>query len=144
MPASQNTIVRPLSEPSFKSYVIRALLDWAEDEGYTPYMLVAVDDATVVPREYVNKDGTIVLCVHSEATHNFELDRDGIRFQARFGEAVRDIDVPLGRVAAVYPKEDTNQVSYFPVLETPADWSGAKPSAPAADDDDDIPTFTKL
>ena len=143
MSASQNTIVLPLSEPSFKSYIIRALLDWAEDEGCTPYMLVAVDDATVVPREFVNKDGTIVLCVHSEATHNFELDRESIRFQARFGDAVRDICVPLGRVAAIYPKEDTNKVSYFPVLETPADWNNASSTA-APEADDDIPTFTKL
>ena len=60
MPSNQNTIVLPLSEPSFKSYVIRALIDWCEDEGLTPYMLVAVDDATRVPREFVNKDGTIV------------------------------------------------------------------------------------
>ena len=73
MPSNQNTIVLPLSEPSFKSYVIRALIDWCEDEGLTPYMLVAVDDATRVPREFVNKDGTIVFCVHPEATHNFEL-----------------------------------------------------------------------
>ena len=31
MPSNQNTIVLPLSEPSFKSYVIRALIDWCED-----------------------------------------------------------------------------------------------------------------
>ncbi len=141
MPSNQNTIVLPLSEPSFKSYVIRALIDWCEDEGLTPYMLVAVDDATRVPREFVNKDGTIVFCVHPEATHNFELTREGVRFQARFGEQVRDIDIPLGRIAAVYPKEDTNKVSYFPILETPADFGRAeKPD----DSDDDIPTFTKL
>ena len=54
---------------------------------------------------------------------------------------VRDIDIPLGRIAAVYPKEDTNKVSYFPILETPADFGRAeKPD----DSDDDIPTFTKL
>ena len=64
-----------------------------------------------------------------------------MRFQARFGEQVRDIDIPLGRIAAVYPKEDTNKVSYFPILETPADFDRAeKPD----DSDDDIPTFTKL
>lgn len=135
------TMVLPLAEPSFKSYVIRALLDWCEDEGMTPFMLVAVDDTCLVPAEYVNEDKTIVLCIHSDATHNFELDRDGMRFQARFGEQSRDVDIPIGRIAAIYPKENTHQVSYFPVVETPKEFR--RPS-PENTDDDDIPTFTKL
>ena len=60
---NNSTIVLPLSQPSFKPYLLQALLDWCENEGYTPYMLVSVDDATRVPREFVNPDNTIVLCV---------------------------------------------------------------------------------
>lgn len=136
---NNSTIVLPLSEPSFKSYIVRSLIEWCEDEGMTPYALVAVDDLTRVPREFVNKDNSVVFCVHSEAVHQFELDRDGMRFQARFGEQVQQIDIPLGRIAAIYPKENTDLVSYFPILETPA-----SASQPAEDDEEDIPTFTKL
>ena len=134
---NNSTIVLPLSVPSFRSYIIRSLIEWCEDEGMTPYMLVAVDDSTRVPREFVNKDNTVVFCVLSEAVHQFELDRDGVRFQARFGEQVQQIDIPIGRIAAIYPKEDTNLVSYFPILETLA-VTRSKTS------DEDIPTFTKL
>ncbi|MEI3353856.1 MAG: hypothetical protein V8R49_02435 [Duodenibacillus massiliensis] len=45
----KDLLIRPLQYSEFKSYLIqavRALLDWYEDEGYTPYMLVHVDDDT--------------------------------------------------------------------------------------------------
>ena len=141
--SSQGTLVIPLSRPDFKSYLLSALLSWTEDQGYTPYMLIAVDDATVVPREFVTKDGTITLCVHSEATHNFRMESDWLTFEARFGEQVRELQIPLGRIAAIFPKEDTSLVSYFPVLETKAD--GPAPArASSKDTAEELPTFTKL
>ena len=134
---NNSTIVLPLSQPSFKPYLLQALLDWCENEGYTPYMLVSVDDATRVPREFVNPDNTIVLCVSEEATKDLEIDSEAVSFQARFGEGIRNIYIPVGRVAAIYPKENTDLVSYFPVYET-------KPTESKSEDDDDLPTFTKL
>lgn len=136
---NNSTIVLPLSRPEFKPYLIQALLDWAEAQGYTPYMLVKTDDACEVPQEFVNPDGTIVFCVSSEATNKFQIETDAVSFQARFGESVRNIYVPMGRILAVYPKENTDLVSYFPLLETPNDTKPAK-----KDDEDDIPVFTKV
>ncbi len=135
---NNSMIVLPLSQPSFKPYLLTALLDWCESEGYTPYMLVSVDEATVVPREFVNPDNTIVLCVSAEATKDLVIDDEAVTFQARFGEHVRNIVVPLGRIAAIYPRENTDLVSYFPVLETK--------SAPGKNEpeDDDLPVFTKV
>ena len=43
----KDLLIRPLQYSEFKSYLIQALLQWFEDEGYTPYMLVHVDDDTV-------------------------------------------------------------------------------------------------
>ena len=141
MSHQQSTIVLPLSQPSFRSYLLQALLAWCEDEGYTPYILVSGDDATLVPREFVTQDGTIVLCVASEATHQFEITHDSMHFQARFGEKIHTIDVPLGRISALYPKENTDLVSYFPVLETPQGAQSEKSDDKSADD---LPIFTKL
>ena len=121
--------------------MLQALLAWCEDEGYTPYILVSVDDATLVPREFVTQDGTIVLCVASEATPQFEITHDSMHFQARFGEKIHTIDVPLGRISALYPKENTDLVSYFPVLETPQGAQSEKSDDKSADD---LPIFTKL
>lgn len=120
----QNTVVLPLSRPDFKPFLIQALLDWCEDKGFTPYMLVAVDDSVQVPAAYVNPDHTIVLCISSEATSKFQIDDKEISFLTRFGEQVEQIVVPMERVAAVYPKENTELVSYFevrPVEPRPAD-----------------------
>ena len=110
---NNSMIVLPLSQKSFRPYLLQSLLDWCENEGYTPYMLVSVDDAT-------------------------EVTAEAVTFEARFGEAVRRIYIPLGRVAAVYPRENTDLVSYFPVYET-------EEKAPQkSDDDDDLPVFTKV
>ena len=96
-----STIVLPLSRPEFKPYLLQALLDWTEAQGYTPYMLVKIDDACEVPKECVNSDDTIVFCVSSEATNKFQIESDAVSFQARFGESVRNIYVPMGRILAV-------------------------------------------
>ncbi len=140
--SNQGTLVIPLSRPDFKSYLLSALLSWTEDQGYTPYMLVAVDEATVVPKEFVTKDGTITLCVHSEATHNFQMDAEWMTFEARFGDQVRQLQIPLGRIAALFPKEDTAMVSYFPVLETTGEAPHRKEQDAA--EEESFPTFTKL
>lgn len=137
--ADNSTIVLPLSRPDFKPYLLQALLDWIEAQNYTPYMLVKIDDACEVPREFVNPDDTIVFCVSTDATNKFTIDDDAVSFQARFGDSVRNVYIPMGRIVAVYPKENTDLVSYFPLLQTP---QGKQSSA--KDDDDDLPVFTKV
>ena len=51
-----------MAETSTKPYLIRAIYEWCNDNGYTPYLAVAVDERTLVPREHV-KAGEIVLNV---------------------------------------------------------------------------------
>lgn len=131
----------PLSRLDFQRYIIEALLAWMEDQNYTPYMIVDVDDATQVPREYLNDDKSITLCVYSEAVNRFNLTDEAMSFQARFGDQVEDIFIPLGRIKAIFPKEESTLVSLFEVRETPK--SIFRP-ATSSDTDDDIPTFTKL
>lgn len=91
--------------PSTKPYLLRAIWEWCIDHGFTPYIAVAVNSSCRVPREYV-KDGQIVLNVGSEATHKLELGNEFVEFQARFGGVARDISVPIGRVAAIYAREN--------------------------------------
>ncbi|HMV55199.1 MAG TPA: ClpXP protease specificity-enhancing factor SspB, partial [Rhodocyclaceae bacterium] len=51
---------------STKPYLIRAIYEWCVDQGFTPYVAVAVDGRTEVPRNYV-KDGQIVLNLSPDA-----------------------------------------------------------------------------
>jgi stringent starvation protein B len=101
---------------STKPYLIRAIHEWCADQGFTPYLAVAVDGTTRVPREFV-KDGEIVLNVGYDATQQLSLGNDEITFQARFGGRAFPVVVPIGRVQAIYAREN-GQGMAFEVDET--------------------------
>ncbi len=91
--------------PSTKPYLIRAIHEWCCDNGFTPYIAVAVDARTRVPREFV-RDGQIVLNVGYDASSNLTIGNDQITFKARFGGVARDLLVPIDNVAAIYAREN--------------------------------------
>lgn len=91
--------------PSTKPYMLRALYEWCCDNGFTPYVSVVVDSHTVVPREHV-RQGEIVLNIGPEATGRLRIDNEALQFSARFSGVVRDLWVPVGRIAAIYAKEN--------------------------------------
>lgn len=96
-----------------RPYLIRALYEWCTDNGFTPYVAVQVDESVQVPREYV-KDGEIVLNVSFDATSALKLGNEFIEFRARFAGSAREIIVPVGRVIAIYAREN-GQGMAFPV-----------------------------
>lgn len=95
----------PADLPATKPYLVRAIWEWCNDNGFTPYMAVEVDGSCRVPMEFV-KDGQIVLNIGMEATNKLQMGNDMVSFQARFGGVARDISVPIARVAAVYAREN--------------------------------------
>ncbi len=119
---SQSTSTRP--------YLVRALHEWCTDNGFTPYVAVLVDETVQVPREYVN-NGEIVLNVSFDATSGMQLSNEFIQFKARFGGVAREIVVPMGRVIAIYAKENGQGMAFPAPAPTPA---GASVDAVAASD----------
>ena len=113
---------------STRPYLIRALYEWCTDNGLTPYVAVAVDDTVQVPRDYV-KNGEIVLNISFDATSSLKLGNDFIEFKARFAGVARDIMVPVGRVLAIYAREN-GQGMAFPMeaAAEAADGEGAMPA----------------
>lgn len=107
---SQPTTTRP--------YLIRAIYEWCTDNGYTPYIVVAVNSAVRVPTEFV-KNGEIVLNVSFDATSGLQLGNAFIEFKGRFGGVARDIFVPVECVSAIYAREN-GQGMAFPVGEIAA------------------------
>ncbi|MDD2608724.1 MAG: ClpXP protease specificity-enhancing factor [Giesbergeria sp.] len=105
MNAQEPTTTRP--------YLIRALHEWCIDNGFTPYIAVRVDSSVQVPREFV-KDGEIVLNVGLDATSGLLLGNDYIEFKARFAGKVRDIMVPVGRIVAIYARENGQGMAFPP------------------------------
>jgi stringent starvation protein B len=100
-----------MSETSTKPYLLRALYEWCTDNGYTPYIVVVVDDSTRVPAEFV-KNGEIVLNISFEATGNLKIDNDFIHFKARFGGIAREIEVPVSNVSAIYARENGQGMAF--------------------------------
>lgn len=110
-PDEQGTSTRP--------YLIRALHDWCTDNGFTPYIAVAVGAGVQVPMEYV-KNNEIVLNVGFEATSGLKLGNEFIEFKARFGGVAREIMVPIDHVVAIYAREN-GQGMAFPMPSATAD-----------------------
>ena len=104
---------------STRPYLIRAIYEWCTDNGLTPFIAVLVDHSVQVPLEYV-KDGEIVLNISFDATSALRMGNDCIEFKGRFGGVARDIYVPVGRVVAIYAREN-GQGMAFPIQAHPTD-----------------------
>lgn len=125
--------------PSTKPYLVRAIWEWCNDYGFTPYMAVEVDASCRVPMEFV-KDGQIVLNIGAEATHKLQIANDFVTFQARFGGIPRDLRVPIARVAAIYSREngvgmafEVEDTAVAPGTAAPTVVSGGHAAPDAAD-----------
>lgn len=132
-------MINALESSSTRPYLIRALYEWCTDNGFTPYVAVQVDDTVQVPREYV-KNGEIVLNISFDATSSLKLGNDFIEFKARFAGSAREISVPVGRVIAIYARENGQGMAFpAPVPsaapgsddQQPASAQPASPQGPA-------------
>lgn len=103
---------------SRRPYLIRAIVEWATDNGYTPHLLIAADAPGVsVPREFV-KEGRITLDIGPMAVQHLDLSKDPIHFSARFGGQPFDVEVPTGTVLAVFARENGEGI-VFGEIEPP-------------------------
>ncbi len=128
---------------STRPYLIRALHEWCSDNGLTPYIRVKVDDATVVPQQFV-QDGEIVLNISWDATTDLKIDQDYLSFKARFSGAVKEIFVPVGRVEAIFAREN-GQGMAFPVTDAPSPSPSAAPrDTSSAEPSSRRPTLTRV
>ena len=98
---------------STRPYLIRAINEWACENGLTPHLLVnALDDGVTVPQQHVN-DGQIVLNISPSAVQGIELGNEWIVFSARFSGQSMNIEVPVSSVLAIYAREN-GQGIFFP------------------------------
>jgi stringent starvation protein B len=96
-----------------KPYLMRAIHEWCSDQGYTPYLVVAVKGKLQVPMEFV-KNGEITLNISYNATRNLQLGDDYVRFSARFNGASRDVIVPIGAVVSLFARETGEGMAWEP------------------------------
>ncbi|MDP7521671.1 MAG: ClpXP protease specificity-enhancing factor [Arenicellales bacterium] len=131
---------------STKPYLIRAIYEWAMENGFTPQILVDAQVSGVdVPEGYVN-EGKIVLNIQNQAVQHLELGNELISFSARFGGVPVQLAVPVDAVLAIYTRENGDGLSFVskdPNVETEGEESQeesreeSREESPESDSGDD-------
>jgi stringent starvation protein B len=84
--------------------MLRALHEWCTDNGYTPQIVVQVDENTLVPQTHV-RDGQITLNIGALATNRLVIGNEAVEFQARFSGVTENLYVPIATIVAIYARE---------------------------------------
>lgn len=97
---------------STKPYLLRAIFEWAEDNGFTPQVLVNANFKDVsVPQAHV-VDGQIVLNISSAAVRLDQMDNECLRFSARFSGVEEHIYLPVESVLAIFARENSQGIFF--------------------------------
>ncbi|MCL4162794.1 UNVERIFIED_CONTAM: hypothetical protein GTU68_003826 [Idotea baltica] len=97
---------------STKPYLLRAIFEWANDNGFTPQVLVNAEFSGVeVPVNHV-VDGQIVLNIGLSAIKLHVMDNECLSFSARFSGVEQDIFIPMDSILAIFARENSQGI-YF-------------------------------
>ncbi|MBJ7549533.1 ClpXP protease specificity-enhancing factor [Marinomonas ostreistagni] len=98
-----------------RSYFLNATYEWIADNDLTPYLLVDADfEGAIVPREFVNEEGQIVLNISMNAVRHLHIDKQGVSFEARFSGKPMQVFVPMAAAIALYAKENSDGMVFPP------------------------------
>ena len=101
-----------VSMTSTKPYLLRAIFEWAEDNGFTSQVLVNASVPGVeVPSAHV-VDGQIVLNVSSSAVQLHVMDNECLSFSARFSGVEQDIYLPMECILAIFARENSQGIFF--------------------------------
>nr|MBV6629262.1 ClpXP protease specificity-enhancing factor [Oceanococcus sp. HetDA_MAG_MS8] len=113
-----------------KPYLLRALCDWAEDNGWTPMVLVNAEHAGVqVPPSGV-EDGKISLNISQRATRERDISAWGVRALARFSGEIFRLQLPLDSIEAFVVRESGEGMIFPPELKAEAQSTEAPDEPP--------------
>lgn len=112
-----------------RPYLIRAIFDWALDNGLTPHVLVNTKIPGVkIPAGHA-PEGKITLNLHPQAVQGLELGKEWIMFSARFSGRRFGVEIPVSAVMAIFARE--NGQGFVFQEETSALPSSPEPPPPA-------------
>ena len=90
---------------SHRPYLLRALVEWINDNDMTPHILVDAGVAGVKVPPAAVQDGRVVLNIAERAVSRLLLDNEGVSFSARFSGVTFPVYVPIEGVLAIYARE---------------------------------------
>ena len=112
-----------------RPYLIRAIFDWALDNGLTPHVLVNTTVAGVkIPAGHA-PEGKITLNIHPQAVQGLELGKEWIMFSARFSGRRFGVEIPAAAVMAIFARENGQGFVFQEETETSPESPEPPPSA---------------
>ncbi len=129
---SDNTSGMTSSQP----YLIRAIYEWIVDNDLTPYLMVdAKKRGTVVPEDYLDELGRIILNISPSATSGLLMTNEEVTFSARFSGQSMSIVVPTYSVRAIYARENGQGMMFDESKEPAQDISKKRVTLEAVEQD---------
>ena len=126
---------------STKPYLMRAIFEWAEDNNFTPQVLVNAEvEGVEVPQAHV-VDGQIVLNIGSSAVQLHVMDNECLSFSARFSGIEQDIFLPIDSILAIFARENSQGI-FFEDMENDNN-NDPEPSGPSRTPTEPTPLDTK-
>ena len=120
---------------STKPYLLRAIYDWAEDNGFTPQVIVNAEEEDVqVPTEHV-VDGQIILNIGSCAVQMHTMDNQCVAFSARFSGIEQNIFLPIDSIYAIFARENSQGIFFEDMDNRPLDPSPSGTTKSKKEDD---------
>lgn len=106
---------------TFKSpiipYLTRATYDWIVDARLIPYIEIDTScPGMELPAQFSNEK-TIVLNVAPQAINKLKIDNKVIEFDARFGNQISHLSIPIVAVIAIYARENGFGMQFIPTIE---------------------------
>lgn len=92
---------------STRPYLVRAIIEWIVDNGWTPYVVIAANAPGAEALLDYATDGRLVLNVSATATRNLGIGKDTLDVDCRFGGRPVHLSAPIGTVVAVYARESS-------------------------------------
>lgn len=92
---------------ALRPFLIRALYEWMETNGWTAHLIVDLsDDEVVAPGGLPIEDESVQYNISSSAVKELSLGNDWISFNARFSGVPQQITVPVRAVLGMKAREN--------------------------------------
>ncbi len=105
---------------SSRPYLVRALVDWINDNQLTPHLQVDASVSGVRVPAFAVREGKVTLNIAPRAVAHLSIDNEAVRFEARFSGVSHAVFVPMAAVEAVYARENAQGMVFPPEVPTAA------------------------
>lgn len=108
-----------MSLKNIAPYILYAHIQWLEDSGKHPHVILKNSDKTMFPANLLNEP-MVKFGIGSESVQNLNIDDDGISFSARFSGKQHNVYAPFDCILSIHSKDGTVTIPIHPQQEQTA------------------------